>query len=222
MEIPTGWKRKSPSGGDGYSMKLILIRHGESVDDTIGCYGGAADYPLSDAGKRAAEDAARMLGESRVDRIYSSPFKRAMQTAEAINAIKQCGITTVPDLRERNSYGVMSGSNKIECKEIYGYLLAELKDKPGDYYSDELLLGAEAKPGFDLRVKDVLILIASDAKKNGYQAIVVVTHGNVTRSIYKNVLGFDRKIDLDHFAKTTVQYRKGIFTLIDMEGVYEK
>lgn len=203
-------------------MKMILIRHGESVDDILDCYGGAADYSLSDSGKQTARDVANALSETAIEKIYSSPLKRAIQTAESIDSLKQCGISIIPELKERNSYGVLSGCNKDDCKDIYGYLLAELKGKPGDYYSDELVLGAEPLNEFDERVKVALIKVANDAENNGYQLVVVVTHGNVTRSIYKNILKFEKKIDLDLLAKTIIEFQDGIFTLISNEGVYEK
>jgi len=203
-------------------MTIVIIRHGESVDDIINCYGGAADYPLSNAGKETAKAVAQSLKNTQIERIYSSPFKRAMQTAEVIDDIKQCGVTIVSDLKERNSYGVLSGCNKSDCKEIYSYLLNELKGKPGDYYSDELVLGAEPKLDFDQRVQNVLKNVAIDALMKGYQFIAVVTHGNFTRSIYQNILKFEKKIDLDLLAKTFVRYDEGTFTLISKEGVCEK
>ncbi len=203
-------------------MKMVLIRHGESVDDILDCYGGAADYPLSDAGKQTAKDVAHSLSEMPIDKIYSSPLKRAMQTAEEIDKTKGCGIVTITNLKERNSYGVLSGCNKDACKEIYGYLLVELKGKPGDYYSEELVMGAEPKAEFDQRVKDALLAVAADAQENGYQTVAVVTHGNATRSIYQNILHFEKKIDLDLLAKTTINYDSGEFTLVSKEGVYEK
>lgn len=203
-------------------MKMVLIRHGESVDDILDCYGGAADYPLSDSGKQTAEEVAMTLSKMTLDKIYSSPLKRAIETAEVIDASKQCGITTIAGLRERNSYGVMSGCTKADCKEIYGYLLKDLKGKPGDYYSDELVLGAEPKAEFDQRVKDALAMVVSDAQQHGYETVVVVTHGNATRSIYENVLNYSKKIDLDLLAKTVIEYTKDTFTLLSKEGVHEK
>lgn len=203
-------------------MKMVLIRHGESVDDILDCYGGAADYSLSEVGKQTAKDVAYSLSEMPIEKIYSSPLKRAIQTAEEIDQAKGCGIIIITDLKERNSYGVLSGCNKDACKEIYGYLLSELKDKPGDYYSEELVLGAESKTEFDQRVKDALFAVAVNAQKNGYQTVAVVTHGNTTRSIYQNILHFAGKIDLDLLAKTIINYDNGEFTLVSKDGVYEK
>lgn len=203
-------------------MKLVLIRHGESVDDILDCYGGAADYPLTEAGEQTARDVAQSLMDISIDHIYSSPLRRAIQTANAIDNVKKVGITNIYNLRERNSYGVLSGCNKDECKDIYGYLLAMLTGKPGDYYSDELVLGAEPKAEFDGRVENALKEIVADAEQKGFESVAVVTHGNVTRSIYKNILQFERKIDLDLLAKTIIEVKNNTFVLVSKEGVYEK
>ena len=203
-------------------MKIILIRHGESIDDTLDCYGGAADFALSEPGIHADQEVAQSLSKITVDKIYSSPLKRAKQTAEAIDAVKKCGITTIPDLRERNSYGVLSGCNREMSKDIFGYLLDSFKGKPGDYYSDELVLGAEPRLEFDKRIKDALNSLASDASKNGHNTVVVVTHGNVTRSIYQNILNYGKKIHLDLLAKTIIEYDNCTFSLISKESVHDK
>ena len=180
-----------------------------------------ADYPLSDDGRKTALEIADKLSLFSIDKIYSSPLKRAKETAEVIDSLKRCGITTILNLKERNSYGVLSGCEKEECKEIYGHLLSDLKNKPGDYYSDELVLGAEEKQVFDKRVEEALNDIITNALDNGYENVVVVTHSNVTRSIYKNILNIKNKIDLDLLATSTIEYQNNIYTLVSNEGVYE-
>lgn len=64
-------------------MELILIRHGlpETVvrDD-----GRPADAPLSELGRQQAERMARWLAGEAIDRVYSSPLRRAHQTAEPL------------------------------------------------------------------------------------------------------------------------------------------
>lgn len=200
-------------------MNIILLRHGESVDDILDCYGGAANYPLSENGINTAKEVAKELQNTKVDKIYSSPFERAMQTAQVINEKKQCGIVVAKGMYERNSYGVLSGCNKEECKSIYGYLLKDLRGKPGDYYSNELVMGAEPIPEFNQRIKDALYDVIQDADGAGYSDIAIVTHGNVTRSIYKNVLGVSGKVDLDLLAKTFITYENGRFNLVRNEGI---
>lgn len=200
-------------------MKIILLRHGESVDDVLNCYGGAADYDLSEAGKKTAEEVAALLKNEAIEAIYSSPLKRAFQTAQAVDAYQHCGIQIAPELYERNSYGVMSGTNIDECKNIFAYLLQNIKGKVGNYYSDELVLGAEPVAEFDLRVKNALIAVVDDAVAKGYETIAIVTHGNVTRSIYKNVLGVKGKVDLDLLAITRINVDNHIFTIESSSGI---
>lgn len=200
-------------------MKIILLRHGESIDDILDCYGGAADYDLSEGGERTARDVAELLKEKQLDVIYSSPLKRALQTANVVDSVKHCGIRIAEYLYERNSYGVMSGTNKDECKKIFGHILQGIKGKVGDYYSGELVLGAEPIDEFDARVKKGMRDVVIDAERNGFVNIAIVTHGNVTRSIYKNILGETRKVDLDLLAITELNYTNGIYTIESKSGI---
>lgn len=199
-------------------MKIVLLRHGESVDDLLDCYGGCADYDLSENGLKTAKEVAKELKNIKIDKIYSSPLKRAQQTAAAVDKIQKCGIKSAEKLYERNSYGILSGTNKDECKKIFAHLLKDIKGKVGDYYSTELVLGAEPVSEFDKRVKQGMLDIVKDAKQNSYNTIAVVTHGNVTRSIYKNILKVNGKVDLDLLAVTYINY-KHKFVLESNKGV---
>ena len=78
-------------------------------------------------------------------------------------------------------------------------MFAEFKGKPGDYYSDELVMGAEPHLDFNQRIESALSFVVSDAKEKGYQTVIVVTHGNVTRSIYQHILNFSRSDRLGSF-----------------------
>lgn len=200
-------------------MKIILVRHGESVDDIIDCFGGAADFPLNETGKKEAEVKAKSFETVKVDKIYSSPLKRAMQTADAINSITNCELVIVDNLKERNSFGVLTGCNKDDAKELFGYLLKDIQGKPGDYYSDHVLLGAEPHVEFDQRVKDVIGWIVADALTHSFETIIVVTHGNVTRSIYKNLLDVPQKIEIEHVATTVIEYSNNTLTLVSKQGI---
>lgn len=206
----------------GNLMKLILVRHGESVDDTINCYGGAADFSLNESGREAAKELAQTFVYLKVDKIYSSPMKRAKETAQEIEAVKTCGILTIDGLRERNSYGVISGIKKDDAKELFGWHLSTIKGKLGDYYSDELILGAEPHKEFDERITKAVKRVIEDAVASGYETVIAVTHGNVTRSIYQNILNYGKRIDLDHLAKSVIDYQDGVFTLESIEGITNK
>jgi len=66
-------------------MQLLLIRHGLPVrienED-----GARADPPLSDEGREQAEKVARWLSGEILHAVYSSPMRRAMETAQPLAA----------------------------------------------------------------------------------------------------------------------------------------
>ena len=69
-------------------MELLLIRHGlpEAVttDD-----GAPADPPLSERGHQQAALMASWLKDQHIDQIYSSPMRRASETAKPLAELKQ-------------------------------------------------------------------------------------------------------------------------------------
>jgi broad specificity phosphatase PhoE len=201
-------------------MKLYLVRHGESVDDIEDCWGGAADFVLTESGRQTANSLASKLADSKIEVLYSSPLRRASETAALVAKAAGCAVQTIPNLMERNSYGVISGVNKAKAKDIFGYLLSTLKGKPGDYYAGESIVGDEPVAAFDSRVKAAFDSILSHA--NGRNVVGIVTHGNVTRSIYRNILGIPGKVDLELLAMTVINYSSGKFTIERSEGVIIK
>jgi len=198
-------------------MNIYLLRHGESTDDIEDCYGGIADFPLTEAGKRTAEALAQKLSASKIEILYSSPYKRALETAKFISGSLRCELKVIPDLRERNSYGVLSGVKKEVAKQIFADVISGLKSKPGDYYAGESVIGDEPVVSFDARVKDAIGKVIGEATNT--KTIGIVTHGNVTRSIYKHLLGVAGKVDLDLLAMTIIESTNGRLTIKSSEGV---
>lgn len=198
-------------------MKVYLVRHGESIDDVEDCYGGIADFELTDSGTKTAKVMAEKLKDSGINILYSSPYKRASQTADIIAETLGCEVTTVSDLRERNSYGVLSGVNKEKAKDIFGHILSNLKGKAGDYYAGEAIPGDESINEFDKRVKSAFECCIKDL--TSHNTIGIVTHGNVTRSLYRNVLNISGKVDLDLLALTVINCSPEGVTIERNEGV---
>ena len=63
--------------------KITLLRHGQTDYNAKGLLQGRIDSSLNRTGFAQAKKAAEAIGQ--VDRIISSPLKRAIQTAEAFN-----------------------------------------------------------------------------------------------------------------------------------------
>jgi broad specificity phosphatase PhoE len=198
-------------------MRLYLLRHGESVDDIEDAYGGIADYPLTDSGRVTAKTLAESLANSGISILYSSPYRRANETAKILQTALACPLEIIDDLRERNSYGVLSGVTKVKAKEIFSLVLNALKGKPGDFYSNEIVTGAEPHAEFAERVKGAFQTILTLSQ--GHRTVGVVTHGNVTRAIYKHILGEQGQVGLDLLAVTLLDCSPDGIRIEHTEGV---
>ncbi len=60
---------------------LYLIRHGETASNRKGIFRGRLDIPLSPAGIRQAQELRRYFEGIAIDAVFSSPLKRALDTA---------------------------------------------------------------------------------------------------------------------------------------------
>ena len=65
-------------------MTIYIVRHGQTEMNNRKVLQGRSDYPLNEAGIAQARKAAEELGKIVFSRVYTSPLKRAMQTAEII------------------------------------------------------------------------------------------------------------------------------------------
>jgi probable phosphoglycerate mutase len=60
----------------------MLVRHGETDwNRQHRIQGGSSDTPLNPEGKKQARELALRLSASSIEAIYSSPLKRALETA---------------------------------------------------------------------------------------------------------------------------------------------
>ena len=197
-------------------MKIYLIRHSESIDDIEDCYGGIADFDLSENGIKKVEQ--YKIENLEIEKIYTSPYKRAYQTAKILNKKLNVDLEIIDNIRECNSYGILSGVNKEKAKKIFSYVFEMPKYKNTGYYLGTSFLGGEEINEFDKRVEEGITKIISKSKE--LNTIAIVTHGGVYRSIYKNILKVDKKLDqMDDLATTELKYNNGKFEIINKQGI---
>ncbi len=72
-------KTIKPSG-----IRIILIRHGETEWNRLHRFQGRSDIPLNPKGNDQAFALALALKNETITAIYSSPLKRALETASNI------------------------------------------------------------------------------------------------------------------------------------------
>lgn len=197
-------------------MKIYLIRHCESEDDILNCYGGCADFDLTKKGIETAEKYTNELIGLGIERIFTSPYKRAKGVANIFNNKLQCGIEIIDDLREMNTYGVMSGVNKDLANNIFSLLINSPKYKKFGYYNGNSFEGGESVEGFDRRIIDAFNTIIN----TNLNTVAIVTHGGVFRSVYKNILKKSNKIiDIEDVATIEIEYKNNEYSIISMKGI---
>lgn len=165
-------------------MKILFIRHGESIDDIEDRYGGAADFDLTDKGKQQVSEAAKKIAslEEKFEIILSSPLKRAFQSAEVISKELGVNVEIFEYLKERNLNGVLSGLVRSEAKAKY----PEVVETHNRW---EYVDGSERTEDFSVRVKNAIKYLL--AMK--YSSLIAVTHGMFLKEFFKEFLNIDIK-----------------------------
>jgi broad specificity phosphatase PhoE len=89
-------------------MKLLIVRHGETIANTQSIISGHLDTELTALGKKQADLIGERLKTEKIDLFLSSDLSRAVTTASAISKHHKQEVTTLPLLRER-SWGEFEG-----------------------------------------------------------------------------------------------------------------
>jgi len=92
---------------------VYLARHGDTAWTLTGQHTGRTDLPLIEQGESQARELGADLAGLRIDRIFSSPLRRARRTAEL--AMPHAAIELDDDLMEWD-YGDYEGKRTVDIK----------------------------------------------------------------------------------------------------------
>src|SRR5262245_41852100 len=99
--------------------RIVLLRHGATALSAQDRFSGSSDPPLSDEGRALAEAAARRLAGEPIVAAYSSPMRRAAETAAIVARGPGVGVVADAALREID-HGRWEGLRQEEVKERFG------------------------------------------------------------------------------------------------------
>jgi broad specificity phosphatase PhoE len=163
-----------PEGMD--ACRLLLIRHAEmqgTTEDPAGLLCGWCDSPLSARGRRQAEALARRLThEPPATVLYSSPLRRAAETAAVLSEKLALAVRWTPRLREI-SCGILDGHSISEAQSKYPELWRRNLAQTDE---DFRWPGGESYREFRARCLGVLERIAA---QHPGERVLVVTHAGV-------------------------------------------
>ncbi len=99
-------------------VRLTLVRPGEAAGDPFATPGRPVHGFLSKRGQEQAEAARRALADRRFDVAFSSPYGRALQTAETVLEGRPVEIRVLPFLREWMPNPALEDAPKERLDEV--------------------------------------------------------------------------------------------------------
>ena len=159
-------------------MELLLIRH--ALPEMVITEGEPADPSLTDEGCRQAGMMAGWLRDQPIERLYTSPMKRAVETAlplaetHALTGQVHEGVAEFD--RDSDRY--------IPVEQLKGL----------DYERWQRLMRGETNSDFQGFAATVIHALSEIASANRGRTVAVVCHGGVINVWAAHVMGFDPRM----------------------------
>ena len=164
---------------DDYIMKIYLVRHGQTDWNAKGLLQGQHDTSLNDTGRAQAREMQEKFQNLNFDLCFSSPLKRAAETAKII-CEGRYEIRYDDRLKER-SFGKLEGHpSKNRPMENDWRFGATFED---DTFEPLESLFARAKSFLD------------DLENVDAKNILIVCHGSLAKALHYNIVGYDQNTD---------------------------
>lgn len=191
--------------------KIYLVRHAEAMGNVEEFFQGQTDCELSEKGKKQLELLAERFRDIPIEAIYSSPLKRTIDTAEAVNKYHNLPIIRDEGLIEING-GVWEGKPWADLPKLYPVEHDLWQNKMQDFYVAD---GERMTEVFE-RVKNAVDKIAAE---NDGRTIAVVSHGCALRNFLCYAMGkpISALKDVgwsDNTAVSLVEYENGVPKII--------
>ena len=166
------------------ASQLILIRHAASDcsvnGQTVLC--GSYDAPLSAGGRIEIDRLRTRLALDPASALYSSPLRRALETAGAAPPHLLAGTRVLRSLAEVNC-GILDGLAIESVQRHYPEIWA---DNEAQTNEDFCWPGGETYKNFRRRVSRAVRVIA---RKHAGERVIVITHAGVINQILGMIAG---------------------------------
>ena len=162
-------------------MRMLLLRHAETDWNRERRFQGGRDVPLSATGRQQAESAARLLAATRLDAVWSSPLRRARDTAAAIAAPQGLCVREEAAFREMG-FGEWEGLTRDEVSASFPARYRGWTETP------HLVVPPGAETLEEVRAR---VLAGLDELREAHdgQTVCVVAHGVSIRILILEALG---------------------------------
>lgn len=169
-------------------MEIYIIRHGQTVWNKERKLQGSTDIELTEEGRKMASLTGQGMKGITFDKVFSSPLKRAYETAQLIHAESNVVIEIDERIREV-SFGEYEGLNVDEMLNNEACGFYHFFDKPelyraaehGETLEDVILRGNEF-------IEDKILPLEGKA-----QRVMIVAHGAMNKALLAAMLGRELK-----------------------------
>jgi len=159
-------------------MNLLIIRHGQSEADILKVMEGRADFNLTDLGIKQAALMAGWVGQNyKIDKIFSSPLKRASQTANILSELIRIDVIYDDDLMEWQN-GIIAGMPYDEARTKY--------PRPEPKYPHTAVYEQESDIQFRMRAEAALSKLINENPSDS--TVAVFSHGGLINQLFNSFL----------------------------------
>ncbi|MDP9053977.1 MAG: histidine phosphatase family protein [Acidobacteriota bacterium] len=161
--------------------RIILVRHGETEANRAGCFADSDEIPLTETGRRQAEEIARRLGAFNAHRIFSSPFARARETSEIIAEALRLEVEILEGIHERD-FGCLKGHPYSRMGEL-------MESDPAYDAARNWTWRPEGGESLeDVRTRAAAVL-EEIRRRHADQVVLIVCHGAVIQCVSAHLTG---------------------------------
>ena len=160
--------------------EIYLIRHGQTVSNTLKRIQGQSDSPLTEFGVQQAHQVGKRLPQFKLNHLFTSPLGRAKTTAEIIGSYT--GLK--PSIEERLqeiSFGDVEGLTWKDVENLHPERSIEWRD----HHNHIALPGGESRTTAVDRASSAINEISERFKG---EKIAVVTHGGILAALFAWIL----------------------------------
>lgn len=189
-------------------MELTLIRHGESMGNTLDVYQGWGNFGLTERGRRQALATMQRLADTHYDRILVSDTDRTAETANLLFPRQARLIEPCRSLRG------------VDCGELCGLTEPQALERFGDIFRSRDRYDFTPFHGEDYsamvgRIRDLM----GELEEGPDLTIAVVTHGGPIRAMLFTILDIDfvahfRQFDFRNCGISRIRYRDNAWRIV--------
>ena len=110
-------------------VRIFLVRPGSTDFDEQGRIKGTLDIPLSEAGSLQVTRIVQELRETKLDQVYSSPCRCAVQTAAILSGDHKLRVKQLADLQNLD-HGLWHGKLIDEVRHSHPKVYRQLQEHP--------------------------------------------------------------------------------------------